>query len=1491
MSVELERFDPAEQSGRIVYEHLHRYALCREFVTGKRVLDLACGMGYGTAVLGTAAADCIGLDISASAIRAARKRYASENVKFVIGDCFDLPFEDGTFDVVVANEMIEHVEGHPALLAEIRRVLADKGLLLVSTPNKPVYNRYKPQNVFHIAEMEVPEFRKLLTGSFRHVQLTGLRMSLLSVSYALDSGDARVAHNLNAARIHLVAGENAAEPLVETGELQLDDPEYVLAVCSDAPLEPAVVSSSIFFDKRNDLWLDHEKIMAWASNLHEEDEVLRADVTRTRELLEEARSRANQLEDERADIAGRLEQLNASQANLTGALEGERQALAREIEAVRRASAARVSTLAELLGVMGQKPVEAKDSAILSSLFQINEALVTERLQRAQADERSRYLAEQIDAAAEQLSALRSAANEESRRLTAALDDQKLELEAERRRREDLELAQASLEDEVRLAKHDLSAVREALEVESRRREELESVRASLESEVRSVKHDLSAVREELESERRRPIENEAVPAVAAKDPDNAGETAISLLHRRTAAMLASAPARVVGRIAPPPERAPLPWHQKLLRKQSLLETSIFSSAWLARQDPDLAELSLRGFLSDQRCRTRSPHPLFDSEFYLRTYPDVDESGMSPLVHYVLHGWREGRDPHPLFTNDWYLAQNPDVASSGTINPLDHYLLHGWREGRRPNPLFDPRSYIGRYPDVEAGDFEPLTHFMLYGHDEGRELVIDGWGPSLPDVATRGGVLCVMERMLREPAVETLPASVSEPDDGLARPASSALWPPTPVDNFWPAQSMRELVTETHGEPLLGRIWYLLSLMERWQDRQDEFAASDDCRSLLDRMRQRAAAKAVAEDAEPSATVIIPVYNNVLDTLLCLASVLELDEHHDFEVIIADDGSTDATAALLSTISGNVCYLRQPRNLGFLGNCNAAATHARGRTIVLLNNDTLVFTGWLDGLLDPIATMTNVGLVGSKLINWDGTLQEAGGIFWRDGSAWNFGRNQDPRAPEFNYLKDVDYCSGASIAVPTRIWRELGGFDPVYAPAYCEDSDLAFRLREAGYRTLYNPASEVVHHEGRSHGRDVSSGVKAYQVSNNAKLLDRWQNVLARDHYPNAQNVLRARDRSFAKKHVLVIDHYVPQVDRDAGSRTLYQYMKVLIQDGFAVTFWPDNLWRDPIYTRQLQQLGIEVIYGAKFRNGFAQFIEQRADLYDFVFVSRPHVAKEYVTTIRMFSNVKIVYYGHDLHFARMQAAASSGQSVLAQDIEKMRNLELAVCSACDVILYPDPDEVRLVKDQIGGDKEFVANPVFLFNRTELHHSRAALSGIGVKAVEDRLLFVGGFRHDPNVDGIKWFVSDVMPLILTRRPGVKLNVVGSNVPADVLGLASRSVNLLGFVSDAELEDIYREADVAVAPLRYGAGVKGKVIEAMARAVPVATTSIGAQGIDAADNSLFIGDSAEALSDAVVRALEDRELAQRKATAALAFIHGKYSEEVMIEFFRRMAANG
>jgi GT2 family glycosyltransferase len=185
-----------------------------------------------------------------------------------------------------------------------------------------------------------------------------------------------------------------------------------------------------------------------------------------------------------------------------------------------------------------------------------------------------------------------------------------------------------------------------------------------------------------------------------------------------------------------------------------------------------------------------------------------------------------------------------------------------------------------------------------------------------------------------------------------------------------------------------------------------------------------------------------------------------------------------------------------------LRSCNRAAAEAGGQYLLFLNNDTQVQEGWLDHMLALFDADEQAGLVGAKLLFPNGQLQEAGAVIWRDASGYNYGRCDDPGKPEYNFVREVDYCSGACLLIKTALFRQLGGFDDLHAPAYYEDTDLAFRVRQAGKKVLYQPQAVVVHHEGVSHGTDIRHGIRAYQAANKAKFCGRWRKELEEFHYP-----------------------------------------------------------------------------------------------------------------------------------------------------------------------------------------------------------------------------------------------------------------------------------------------------------------------------------------------------------------------------------------------------
>ncbi len=626
----------------------------------------------------------------------------------------------------------------------------------------------------------------------------------------------------------------------------------------------------------------------------------------------------------------------------------------------------------------------------------------------------------------------------------------------------------------------------------------------------------------------------------------------------------------------------------------------------------------------------------------------------------------------------------------------------------------------------------------------------------------------------------------------------------------------------------------------------------------------------------PVVSVIIPCYGKAWLTLQCLRSIAMYRPKAPFEVIVVDNASGDPDIERLGRVKGLRLEVNGT-NLGFLRSCNRAAGLARGDYLFFLNNDTLVCENWLEPLLAVFDEFPDAGLAGSKLIFPDGTLQEAGGIVWNDGSGWNYGRSDDPDKPEYNYVRQADYISGCAILVPRALWRELDGFDEHFAPAYCEDTDFAFRVRAAGKTVYYCPFSVVVHLDGASHGTDVTSGVKAYQVVNTRKLFDRWRETLAAQHCPPGKEVMRARDRSLGRKTALVVDHYVPEPDQDAGSRTIMATVQALLDSGYAVKFRPDNLMYSPEYTTLLQYMGVETIYGRYY--SFDDWMQANGEAIALAILSRPHVAPRYIPALRAHSKATIAYYGHDLHFRRIgMEAAAKGDAQRAAEADAVEVLERSTWKQVDVVLYGSEEEAAVARS--GAARAAAIAP----------YAYDDFADARVPPQNREILFVAGFGHPPNADAAVWLVEEIFPRILEQVPDARLAIVGSNPTAAVRALASDRVEVTGRVSEEELRARYARARIALVPLRTGAGVKSKVVEALREGLPLVTTSVGAQGLPGIETLVSIADEAQGLADAAVRLLVDDPLWTETSREQANYARGQFSSDAFRKSLLRSISN-
>jgi GT2 family glycosyltransferase len=621
----------------------------------------------------------------------------------------------------------------------------------------------------------------------------------------------------------------------------------------------------------------------------------------------------------------------------------------------------------------------------------------------------------------------------------------------------------------------------------------------------------------------------------------------------------------------------------------------------------------------------------------------------------------------------------------------------------------------------------------------------------------------------------------------------------------------------------------------------------------------------------PLVSIIIPVYGNQTDTVRCVRSIADDSASRtSYEILIADDAPHNRTSPALSGFSG-LTVIENSENLGFLRNCNSAAQRANGKYILFLNNDTIVRPGWLDAMVTLAEGDASIGMVGCKLLNPDSTVQEAGGTIQRNGWGRPYGAGDAADKPEYNFVRDVDVVTGACFVVRGDAFRAVAGLDERYVPAFYEEFDLAFAMWEKGYRVVYQPAAEVVHLGSSTYGaevRDRQSGI------NHAKFCEKWAARL-RAQPDDAQPPVRSRSRNRldAAPLLLMIDDKVPEFDRHAGALTVLQYLGLMRQLGWHVTYLPDDRIRSQPYTSKLQQMGVEVLYGDE---DFVSWLARNGSELDLVWIARPAVALRWLSPLRKHTTARIFYYPHDIHFLREQRRHEvTGDPYALEESRRLREMEADVLNRVDCVLAPSADEVEVIRSLAPGVRIEVIQPYF--------YDASTLGGDYTASMQERreLIFVGGFGHLPNVDAAKWLVDEIMPIVWRSLPAQRLLIVGSSPPPEVLALAGPLVEVTGQVPN--LEPYYARSIASVSPLRYGAGVKGKIVGSLQMGVPVITTDIGNEGLHLQHGvEALISSTAEQLADFIVRICTDDELRRSLSVNALAVVRGRFSAAVARE---------
>ncbi len=819
--------------------------------------------------------------------------------------------------------------------------------------------------------------------------------------------------------------------------------------------------------------------------------------------------------------------------------------------------------------------------------------------------------------------------------------------------------------------------------------------------------------------------------------------------------------------------------------------------------------------------------PLFDRAGYLSRYPDVAASGADPLWHYIWSGAAAGYDPHPLFDSAFYLRRYPDVAASG-VNPLAHYLREGAAAGHDPHPLFDTAHYRAQLPEAPPN---ALEHWLTTGSVQSID----------PNPLFDAGFYW-NEYLRGEPiALDPLTHFVLHGGD-------AGLDPHPDFDTDW--YRARYAVP-----PALNPLAHYLET--------GRAAGNHPC-LLAEHLGGPIPPVAFAAERAPLVSIVVPAYGRSADTLRCLAAIMTASgDTVRYEVIVVDDRPARPLAERISRIPG-LHVMRNGENLGFLRSCRRAAEQAGGRYVLFLNSDTAVHRDWLAPLVRVAEGDRRVAMVGGKLLNTDGTIQEAGGIMPRNGWGNPFGKNDRADRPQYNFVREVDVVVGASMLIRLAAWNEVGGFDDDFAPAYYEEFDFAFALRARGWRVMYQPASVVTHFDSASYGaaeRDRQS------VINHAQFCRKWAAALA-EQPTDETPIYLARERPLPG-HILVVDDRVPEPDKHAGAIATFDWLRLLRSEGFRVTFYPHDRRNPPGYTDALQQLGIEVLYGDIDAR---DWIRENGAHLDWVWLARPAVAEPLLDAVRDHAGGRLIYYTHDLHFLREERRADlTGEDEHREEAWRLRGLEREIFRRAHLVLSPSADEIPVVQ---GLAPAVRARAIPLYSVPAA--PRAGHDAADFAARGPVVLFVGGYDHLPNVDTAEWLAREIMPLVRETVPDAVLILAGSKPPPALQALAGPSVEVPGWLPD--LAPLYRRARLTLNALRFGAGVKGKIIASLQAGVPVVTTALGNEGLGLQPGvEALVADDAPGLAAHAVALLGDPARCARLAQAGFARAETTFGE--------------
>ena len=545
-----------------------------------------------------------------------------------------------------------------------------------------------------------------------------------------------------------------------------------------------------------------------------------------------------------------------------------------------------------------------------------------------------------------------------------------------------------------------------------------------------------------------------------------------------------------------------------------------------------------------------------------------------------------------------------------------------------------------------------------------------------------------------------------------------------------------------------------------------------------------------------------------------------------YELIVVDSASPDETPKRLREEVEGANVVFSEENLGFGAGSNLGAEQARGRYVLFLNPDALVEPGWLEPLLGVLENEPTTGAVVPMLLNPDGSIQEAGSVIDSVGWPLAFGRGERADTLAHRFRREIDYGSAACLLVRRDEFAEAGGFDPAYGIGYFEDVDLSFKLKERGLKTIYEPHSRVVH---ALHGSGTSQRAQQRMIANRALFYRRWSERLARrpklvELPRNAARLVAARDAEVVDR-ILVLDDRVPFHDRGSGDPRMAKLLFELVD------LWPEarvtlaaaDGTETERYAVPLLAAGIEVVAPPI---DWQRWFESRMYHYSVAIISRgSNVARfggflqqTQPQALRVFDTEALTFRRLERMVGFLENSADVGR--VSAEANAVRQIELGALHDSNVVFAVSEEEKEFIGEVAHGVPTFVLP----------HWIEPVRKPAGFHDRRD-LLFFGGFlagAGSPNEDALLHLVNDVLPILWERDPELRLHVVGADPTPAVEALQTERINVVGYVEDPA--EWLARTRIHVSPMRFGSGIKIKLLDTIAAGLPFVTTSVGAEGL-------------------------------------------------------------